>query len=70
MWYSVSFTIRKCLNKSCFLISRGSPMVIGVKCADHLAANHVPVMFSKGKYLYKFYSLFEKQSLSIIKIIK
>jgi hypothetical protein len=29
--------------------SRGSPMVIGVKCADQLAANHIPVMFSKGK---------------------
>ncbi|CAF0834049.1 unnamed protein product [Adineta steineri] len=26
---------------------RGSPMVIGVKCADQLAANHIPVMFSK-----------------------
>ncbi len=25
-------------------------MVIGVKCADQLAANHIPVMFSKGKY--------------------
>ncbi|CAF4574216.1 unnamed protein product, partial [Rotaria magnacalcarata] len=22
-------------------------MVIGVKCADQLAANHIPVMFSK-----------------------
>jgi hypothetical protein len=32
----------------CFA-SRGSPMVIGVKCADQLAANHIPVMFSKGK---------------------
>ncbi|CAF4799976.1 unnamed protein product, partial [Rotaria socialis] len=30
--------------------SRGSPMVIGVKCADQLGANHIPVMFSKGKY--------------------
>ena len=29
--------------------SRGSPMVIGVKCADQLATNHIPVMFSKGK---------------------
>jgi hypothetical protein len=35
-------------NASC---SRGSPMVIGVKCADELAANHIPVMFSKGNYL-------------------
>ncbi|CAF4743444.1 unnamed protein product, partial [Rotaria sp. Silwood1] len=26
---------------------RGSPMVIGVKCADQLGANHIPVMFSK-----------------------
>lgn len=26
---------------------RGSPMVIGVKCADQLSANHIPVMFSK-----------------------
>lgn len=26
---------------------RGSPMVIGVKCADQLASNHIPVMFSK-----------------------
>jgi glucosamine--fructose-6-phosphate aminotransferase (isomerizing) len=26
---------------------RGSPMVIGVKCADQLATNHIPVMFSK-----------------------
>ncbi|CAF0827803.1 unnamed protein product [Rotaria sp. Silwood1] len=26
---------------------RGSPMVIGVKCADQLAANHIPVLFSK-----------------------
>ena len=24
-------------------------MVIGVKCADQLATNHIPVMFSKGK---------------------
>lgn len=24
-------------------------MVIGVKCADQLSANHIPVMFSKGK---------------------
>jgi len=24
-------------------------MVIGVKCADELVSNHVPVMFSKGK---------------------
>lgn len=33
-----------------FYDSRGSPMVIGVKCADQLTANHIPVMFSKGKY--------------------
>ncbi|CAF0867415.1 unnamed protein product [Rotaria sordida] len=26
---------------------RGSPMVIGVKCADQLATSHIPVMFSK-----------------------
>jgi hypothetical protein len=32
-----------------FFPSRGSPMVIGVKCADQLATNHIPVMFSKGK---------------------
>lgn len=25
-------------------------MVIGVKCADQLASNHIPVMFSKGKF--------------------
>ena len=25
-------------------------MVIGVKCADQLSANHIPVMFSKGNY--------------------
>jgi hypothetical protein len=30
--------------------SRGSPMVIGVKCADEFATSHIPVMFSKGKY--------------------
>ena len=24
-------------------------MVIGVKCADQLTTNHIPVMFSKGK---------------------
>jgi glucosamine--fructose-6-phosphate aminotransferase (isomerizing) len=29
---------------------RGSPMVIGVKCADQLAANHIPVMFSKDLF--------------------
>ena len=36
-------------------------MVIGVKCADQLAANHIPVMFSKGNergvalsFLYSF----------------
>lgn len=33
----------------CFF-RRGSPMVIGVKCADQLAHNHIPVLFSKGKY--------------------
>ncbi|CAF3758108.1 unnamed protein product [Adineta steineri] len=26
---------------------RGSPMVIGVKCADAFGSNHIPVMFSK-----------------------
>jgi hypothetical protein len=36
--------------------SRGSPMVIGVKCVDQLIANHIPVMFSKGEYM----SLFER----------
>ena len=31
------------------LSRRGSPMVIGVKCANEFAANHIPVTFSKGK---------------------
>lgn len=29
-------------------------MVIGVKCAGQLGANHIPVMFSKGKYIYTY----------------
>ncbi|CAF3946305.1 unnamed protein product [Rotaria sp. Silwood2] len=29
---------------------RGSPMVIGVKCADQLASNHIPVLFSKDLF--------------------
>ncbi len=37
-------------KKKFYIIRRGSPMVIGVKCADQLAANHIPVMFSKGNY--------------------
>jgi len=48
--------------------SRGSPMVIGVKCADQLATNHIPVMFSKGKNSYRFNSLLKELSLSLNKI--
>jgi hypothetical protein len=44
------FSINKNYLNKTFSVSRGSPMVIGVKCDDQLAANHVPVMFSKGKY--------------------
>ncbi len=39
---------------------RGSPMVIGVKCDDQLATNHVPVMFSKGKYQMLIFHFPEK----------
>ncbi len=48
--------------------SRGSPMVIGVKCADQLATNHIPVMFSKGKNSYRFNSSLKELSLSLNKI--
>lgn len=47
---SVSNHERKILSMEFFFfLSRGSPMVIGVKCADQLTTNHIPVMFSKGK---------------------
>ena len=36
-------------TEKALIFRRGSPMVIGVKCDDQLAANHIPVMFSKGK---------------------
>ncbi len=31
---------------------RGSPLLIGVKCENPLSTNHIPVVFSKGKYVY------------------
>jgi len=43
-------------------------MVIGVKCADHLATNHVPVMFSKGNISIDYFFIQKKKfNLSINK---
>ena len=50
---------RKQCRNNISSLSRGSPMVIGVKCAAELAANHIPVMFSKGNYLRRFLYLLE-----------
>ena len=40
-------------------------MVIGVKCADQLAANHIPVMFSKGKYTWNWSWLHPQELIDI-----
>jgi hypothetical protein len=47
-------------------------MVIGVKCADQLAANHIPVMFSKGNYLRRvlFFYLMKKLEIPNLRLSK
>jgi glutamine---fructose-6-phosphate transaminase (isomerizing) len=37
---------------------RGSPLLVGVKCESQLGTNHIPVIFSKGLFVF-FYIFFE-----------